>query len=537
MNTNIPILDVLDIKPKLRQENIRNTIDTFSMKTMSLKRFGDFMYACSIGSPDIPEDSLIRRDSVIRYRIIRTYLAPIQNFEVDESFFIVSNIENCKKFYHMVHKTCNKIMHKFNITGCRWRINIGNSDIYFYLEIDNGITLNIVYFNSDTKTCTVSVLSMNSVYNETYHGVTYYLARKENRIHKEFEGSNFIRYGSVDPISFGIILKSCEMYLKYGNPSATFAELKDKQLEHSFLQRDLVGLLLNKDGIYDNILIQLVSWSPNEYINECDVDMILPSCLNDDNKNYPIISLSDSEWGKVEKYINKNYPETCDIERVFQNTRYGVTLCARYIDDNVDILVKCTCDTDEDGNMHLYILYEEMKNIIPILDFVIDKPEEFDGWTNVESIQYGFIHKKNSRELISGWKELGRYLPNSIFIDIDNMFTVIYKYVCLQIMLFDRPEKVRCVRSEKRSDSKNAVAYAKSDNNYVTERVIMYAPTAKEYIKKMSIEHMDREYTIESWTRVGHYRRKPGSHEKIWIGPTTCKRHLPLTEKEIRIRL
>ena len=90
------------------------------------------------------------------------------------------------------------------------------------------------------------------------------------------------------------------MYLKYGNPSATFAELKDKQLEHSFLQRDLVGLLLNKDGIYDNILIQLVSWSPNEYINECDVDMILPSCLNDDNKNYPIISLSDSEWGKVE---------------------------------------------------------------------------------------------------------------------------------------------------------------------------------------------------------------------------------------------
>jgi hypothetical protein len=107
-----------------------------------------------------------------------------------------------------------------------------------------------------------------------------------------------------------------------------------------------------------------------------------------------------------------------------------------------------------------------------------------------------------------------------------------------------RPDRNRVIRettrvesTHKNSGKKNK--HQKKESNVIIRRILKDTKSAKAYIaERISEGSPNREYTIESWDRVGHWRRKPHSEEKIWIEPTECHRHKELTtDKEIHIKL
>lgn len=539
MKPNMPTVE----NSKVTKEMWRKGISKKASEIMRLGKYNDFMYSYDVRQPT-NESQLKRRDEIVRSYITDLYFSPIDVFNVDEDFLYAPNlfsmsIVECAKFGQVIHsyvyKTCIEITSKFRMNKLRWRVNAGDDSMYFSIakKKDGSIFICVTYFSEENKTCVITIIDIVSEELSGVKSVSYYLSRRQNRIDNEFKNSKFIPYGYLDPIALSIVYESCLIFLKCGKPSVT-SDDKYTGMEYSFLQCDLTSILFNK---YNNGLlpVKVIQWGEVEgdTIIRTTINNTYPICLDSDN-NHPIISLSEKEWDKVNRYIKKNYPDTCDILRVFEHPRYGATLIARYTDGESDILLKCSYNIDTNNkSIHLFLIYEENQRIISYMDFIVLNPEKFIGVENISMILFNIINKNNSN-IISGWKEM-KECRADIFKDYLTPFDIIYRYICLQIMLYDKPERVRCVREEKKSTS--SVKHERKKTDYVVERVIMYADTAKEYVRKMSSEHADREYVLETWTRVGHYRRKPGSDEKIWIEPTTCKRRLPLVEKEILIKL
>ena len=78
----------------------------------------------------------------------------------------------------------------------------------------------------------------------------------------------------------------------------------------------------------------------------------------------------------------------------------------------------------------------------------------------------------------------------------------------------------------------------KTDDDVIISRILMPVREAREYAERETVSGngVERNYVIESWERIGHYRRLPHSEEKIYI-EATCTRHKQLTDKDIVIRL
>ena len=119
----------------------------------------------------------------------------------------------------------------------------------------------------------------------------------------------------------------------------------------------------------------------------------------------------------------------------------------------------------------------------------------------------------------------------------------IWKIIMLLIVTYFRPERTRMVRvTEKpeKSDETESVIHTEStshdDSDVIVSRILKTTRDAKEYINKHSHTGCHREYVMEKWLRVGHYRTYADGHT-VWIGPTVCHRQLDLTDKEICIKL
>ena len=101
---------------------------------------------------------------------------------------------------------------------------------------------------------------------------------------------------------------------------------------------------------------------------------------------------------------------------------------------------------------------------------------------------------------------------------------------------------MKIVKETERIHSYNT-SNEKSDkkDDFVIRRILKTSEGAKKYIKeKLDDVSISRDivYTLETWTRRGHWRRLPNSNEKIFIEETTCSRRLEIAkEKEIHLKL
>lgn len=130
-------------------------------------------------------------------------------------------------------------------------------------------------------------------------------------------------------------------------------------------------------------------------------------------------------------------------------------------------------------------------------------------------------------------------LPNAL-IDEDYIVDVAMMYLSLLMVIKEQPTKYRMINQVGQSDedknpecknnvSKDQPGDVDNEGRPIIRRILMTKSRANNFIKKQNQGRREPIYVLESWYRSGYDRRcKDG--RVVHIEPTTCYRHLPISE-------
>lgn len=289
-----------------------------------------------------------------------------------------------------------------------------------------------------------------------------------------------------------------------------------------------------------------ISSGSDEYCNDnfskttLDVVNIV---TNHDFEQYPLIDLGDKELKFIMKYAITN--------GILGGDDGGINLCS-YIShvpygDTFRLPVEsdgCSGEVigtfildDETSDLRMILIYnipEEDIVVFSTIDY--ENVQEFNHVRSCRGCNTTLLCKQMDR-LPSNLDVLIHGIPK-IFLDSESIDKIISSFIALYVILHDRPSRNRMVSCSRRipKPQQSKKSNKKEECEYVVTRILKTAQAAKKYVADMTASgQVDREYTLESWPRKGYYRRVRGG--AVWIPPTTCHRHLELSEKEIHIKL
>jgi hypothetical protein len=269
--------------------------------------------------------------------------------------------------------------------------------------------------------------------------------------------------------------------------------------------------------------------------------------ITNQNIQYPIVDISEREERYIQSYCEKNgYKVDCDgfdLIPFLQNPRYGNILTFKNVlddfdetnDDKKSYDITIGYDINAEQKTMVFRVSYNTDNYLTIMSSRFINIDNFNVTSNLlESMIMLHVYPNN---IPHNENELKNDNP-SMVIDCTASICMIWRMIMLMIVIQLRPERTRMVRiTERKASARNKLNPTEKD--FVVTRILKTSKDAKEYVKVMTEstgEHIDREYTLEEWTRIGHYR-KTRDGKRVWIEPTTCHRRLPLTEKEIHIKL
>lgn len=260
---------------------------------------------------------------------------------------------------------------------------------------------------------------------------------------------------------------------------------------------------------------------------------------------FPLVDLNQKEIKFISNYVQKNKFLSGEDSKEFNiipylsHLEYGESFQYPiiYEDGSRNIILTSFVLVEEQELLRVFMM-QKISEELTVFSYI-----DFNNLSNFH-IGRSLVHM-NSSVIFTDFKNLPRsqelvkdMIPNE-FLDTTEIFLTVRGILALYIVMRDRPTRTRMIKctttipsERKRSSQKN-----QEEREFVVTRILKTVNDAKEYVAKMTEEgEINREYVLESWQRRGHYRKYQDG-AIVWIPKTTCRRQLPLSEKEIHIKL
>lgn len=305
----------------------------------------------------------------------------------------------------------------------------------------------------------------------------------------------------------------------------------------------------------DRIGFALFQWVNNDAISSLDTvmgedfNLKIPQILATPNiDQFPLIDFNQNEWDFIGKYVNGKNILCGKTEQPFNiipyllEPTYGTTLRYKleFEDDSIQMmLMSYTLDAKRD-TLTTYMVCKISDDITVYNKAIFTNLQEFDVTTSLVEIDTDVVFT-NAECLVEDPNSLLDKVVASLF-DASDAILLIREMLRVHIILHDRPQRTRVIKCSSRqvnhsNDQKKNHSTKTHEEGFVISRILKTVSDAKSFIARMSEEGIcEREYTMESWNRRGYFRHLR-SGEAIWIPPTTCTRHCPLSDKELHIKL
>lgn len=507
-------------------------------------------------------NSRIDIDRVInltRYQLLNLYLKPVKVFHISDEewndLIIDKNNANYRNSFNGIDMNTtvpyvNKVTKEIVTTNddvVIWKI-ISSKGSIFILVYNTGYE--IVIFDHETNVCTINVIPLDEAFSLllNYGSIgPLYIAKKDRYINNVINDTRAIYGHTIDGYYLNIIHYALKLYKSSG--------LALKERSHSpfeikiFMKMFKYAFAINEFNY--NIFIKINA----KKINEVTDSSKIPLFVYDRSLNFPVVDFSKREWNFITKYMesklvdNENDSLFINISNALKETRYGNTLKIAFRDDKLGLDFDCITSIEyleETDQCTFYIVYFINDDISIYSTIVYSNMKHFNPSENLVSINtdicLNYLNDSIS-SIPSNIEEIESNSP-SIFFDTDEMMNIIASLISVHVVIFDRPERSRMIKEVRKNishntDTRNKNKKVSNNSNVITTHILLPVNDAKKYLKEAAESNGEvyREYVVESWKRKGYYRRKPGSDEKIFIKPTTCKRHMELTKKEIHVKL
>lgn len=496
--------------------------------------------------------------------IINLYMRNQRTFFVDDKFWDqrVPTGESLKDIMYKISIMLRKIKRKIN-EPIQWKVQSQNHSIYFDLapitgsikKPDSNITLSALDFDNKTRISKTHVILFDLANPMLIRDIT---AGPIILCKKERDGENYLR--SIPRLNALLILEEAYVMSLYKCIDMFLVDLEclnnDIESVNSLIHIDsemyfMRRLMKSYESISNGVFVNVKIWrnefdiSCNEYCidalrNIDNIDVINKALFGNETIP-PLVDLSKKEYKFIERYISKKGvlgtdDNIIDMTEILKHPRYGSVLRHSL---SHDIVTTFVMDVESDV-LRIYFIYHINENMICYISTDFINLKTFNYNDNVFQIKLEFVIK-NIDELPNNLGVIIDGIPKE-FMDSKQIISMIYDLLSLYIVFHDRPERMKVIKETKKvtefiRNAKNKPTAVK-EKEFVINRILKPTKDAKEYISKVTktSTSADREYVLEEWNRIGHYRKiKNGS--TIWIEATTCKRRLPLTEKEIHIKL
>lgn len=267
------------------------------------------------------------------------------------------------------------------------------------------------------------------------------------------------------------------------------------------------------------------------------------------NPSVPKVDFSQKELEFSRNYLLKTSivggEKKVDFVDILENPRWGdqLILPARNIIPDQITPVLCTYkyfkkENEVDFNLAVIDEYG-----LTGMTFSFGNVNKFDLKDSFNAMRLYYLPNPDEVfQLPSDYEGYKGLVPEKLN-DIDFMLSIIADVISIYVIINERPDRSKMIRETRRVEKPAAKGKkgkaAKPEVEYVVRRILKPVKEAKEYIAKMSTEgERNVEYTMESWTRKEHKRRKPGTKDEyITIQATTCHRHKELSGKEVHLKL
>lgn len=539
------------------KNNMYSGADIHSPKRISIRKYNGWIFSV----PMMPNGRVLETWKNDYKRMVSTFTEIIANmymlnykptFGTSDTKFSMSDIcfKSIDYYRSMVIDNARKVMRKSgkDILTCRL---VGNHYSFILIINANSVDLDntdlmftTLLFNDYDLTCKCCVdverrIADNRTLARMYNS-PFYLARKDLPIENtlrdnmdihttDFTTVNLIheclRCMMEESIIENDVYKASEMY---------FVQRIIRSLKREFWPIDIRNWICNDRIPYTNDDLS------RETLNT--VNML----TNQNYNKFPLIDLNSREMKFIMEYLTTQEYVSSDGNKVinllpyltnipYSNTfRYPIT-CE---DGTIVEIIGAFILDDVTNSLRMIIMQDiKMKDMIVFSTMDYKNIEEFNHTTSCVAANTTVL-LKNFNIMPSSLSELENIIPK-LFIDVGAIDKIIYNLIATYVVLHDRPDRTRmisCTTHTAKGVSKGKKEY-KHQSDIVIARILKSTRDAKKYVARMNAEGNGiREYTLESWNRKGYYRRSRDGNS-IWVPPTTCHRHLPLTEKEIHIKL
>lgn len=476
--------------------------------------------------------------------IYNMYLQEIYTFDVDQSMFNIEPVVDIKLVMNQILSMSKEII---KITSakelkCRIKSDEFSFMMYFGDINESGITFISALFDNSKRVVRFSMEGETPLKHQMYSGqistydlCPFVLGRKDRDVDSDlkdiYSNGNMNEYRiSLIYNTLLILLNSLGCNKETTNPEFTYNEMY-------FIRK------IFNESHYEFYPFDLYNWTiegedPEQFSHLFSFD-VLEKYITELNSENPLIDFNRREINYIIKYcedagymvngggINFN------LSQYIKESPYGDTFRFKIPNSEEEITTSCLIDDVRDL-LRIFVTYHLDDNIIfAYID--IKNATNF----NINNSYVAFnssILFRNTSAFISSKSNMVEIIPD-MFKSSDLLADVAQMVIETFIIIHDKPERSRMIRCAEQISNRTSSSDKRDVNDVIITRILKTKKDAKEYVDKMnSSGHMDREYVLESWKRKGYYRSN-GNGEKVWIPPTTCRRHLPLTEKEVHIRL
>lgn len=532
-----------DIKT-LRKEYLRKT------GKKKIERFNKWAFMSNIAQINKKEFEERKRTYVCETIEIFTrfmcnmYLQEMYAFDVDQSMFNMEPVTNIKSVMNQILSMSKEIIKITSAKELKCRIKSDEFSFMLYFgDIDeSGITFISALFDNSKRVVRFSMegetplkQQMFSGQISTYEMCPFVLGRKDRDVDSDLK--DIYSNGNMNEYRISLIYNTLLILLNSLGYNKEMTDPKFTYNEIYFIRK------VFNEYHYNFYPFDLYNWTiegedPEQFSHLFSFD-VLDKYIIEPNPENPLIDFNRREINYMIKYCeDAGYMVSggginFNLSQYIKESPYGNTFRFKIPKSEEEITTSCLIDDVKDL-LRIFVTYQLNDSIIfAYID--IKNVTNFNINNSYVSFNSSILFR-NTSDFISSKSDILEIIPD-MFKSSNLLADVAQMLIETFIIIHDKPERSRMIRCVEQISNRTSSSNKGDDSNVIITRILKTKKDAKEYVDKMnSSGYMDREYVLESWKRKGYYRRN-GNGEKVWVPPTTCRRHLPLTEKEVHIRL
>lgn len=476
--------------------------------------------------------------------IYQMYLQEIYTFDVDQSMFNMEPVSDIKLVMDQILSMTKEITKIVSSKTIKCRIKSADFSFMMYFGDvgGEGISFISALFDNSKKIVRFSIEGESALEKQlysrpicTYELCPFVLGRKDREVDSDLK--DIYSNGNTNDYRISLIYNTLLILLNSLGSNKEMTDPEYTTTEIYFIRK------IFQERLYGLYPFDLCNWicedeNPDQFSHMCEAD-VLNKYITEPNTENPLIDFNRREMSYIIKYCEdagymvKDGGINFDLSQYIKESPYGDTFRFKIPNSEEEITTSCLIDKERDL-LRIFVTYQLDDNIIfAYID--IKNVTNFNINNSYVSFNSSILFKDVSN-IVSSKSDILEVIPDmfkypGLLADVAQMVIETF------IIIHDKPERSRMIRCAEQINNRTSSHNQRNNSNILVTRILKTKKDAKEYVEKMnSSGYIDREYILESWKRKGYYRRN-NSGEKVWIPPTTCRRHLPLTEKEVHIRL